>query len=716
MGYRNPVDFALNRDGEMFVYDADMEWDMAAPWYRPTRVNHGVSGGENGWRATSKKWREYFPDTVGAVVDVGPGCPTGVVAGTNAKFPTEYRDAIFLCDWTFATMYSVHLTPKGSSYTGELREFVANTKGSLALTDVQIGADGHMYFTVGGRGGQSYLYRVYYAGNESTALSPPETRGAEARKTRRMLETFHGHPDSKAIATVWPYLGSDDYHHRYAARIALEWQDPKTWADKAYAETNDLAAIHALLGLARSDLEGSLAPTIARLNKVDWNKLDKMGKLALLRTYAVAMSRQGRPDANLVKAIGDKLDPFYPSTDENLNEELCRLLSYLQHPNVVGKTIAYMQTTETKVPEYNRDIMKRNKGYGGRVLQSMDVAPNILNIHLLFCLKEVETGWTMDHRKAYFGELKTLESKQGGNMFKGYIQKIRESAINRVPEKDRVALQYLMGEVKSIDLAKLPKAKGPGVAWTVESALAMLEKEPLQGRSFENGKKMFSAGLCVACHRYGNEGGGIGPDLTNLGKRSDYRSILESILHPSMVVSNQYEQHELKLKDGAMILGQVVTESDTEYGLVQSGFEPLKVTKVAKDKVASKTASTISMMPPALINTMNAEELKDLMAYFVSGGDKRHAAFKTPKAKPGKPLNIELISAVYGVEDDPKKQMDVKAIIQKRLNARDYDFAMSNQLAGKDPAPGVVKTLKLTYKLNGKTITKSVSENAKIPF
>ena len=75
MGYRNPCDFALNRDGEMFVYDADMEWDMGAPWYRPTRINHGVSGGENGWRATSKKWRKYFPDTVGSVLDIGPGLP-----------------------------------------------------------------------------------------------------------------------------------------------------------------------------------------------------------------------------------------------------------------------------------------------------------------------------------------------------------------------------------------------------------------------------------------------------------------------------------------------------------------------------------------------------------------------------------------------------------------------------------------------------------------
>ena len=631
MGYRNPVDLGLNRHGEMFVYDADMEFDIASPWYRPTRITHGISGAENGWRATTKKWRKYFADTVGSVVDIGPGCPTGVVFGTKAKFPTHYRDAMFICDWTFATMYSIHFTPSGSSYTAEKREFLSNTKGSLPLTDVQIGPDGNMYFVVGGRGGQSYLYRVYYKGNESTELSKLDMTGAEARKTRHMLESFHGHADPKALEGAWPYLGSDDYHLRYAARIAIEWQDANSWADKAYNESNDLAAIHALLGLARRDLADSLAPTIKRLNEVDFNKLDKTGKLAFLRTYQVAMSRHGMPPADLKKAAADKLDAFFPAKDDNLNEELCRILSYFEHPSVVAKTIALMKITKTKASEFDAEVMKRSRGRGGVILASMETAPNTLNMHYLFCLKDVKTGWSTDNRKFYFSWVKGLLEKSGGNMFKSYLAEIRRTAIESVPAKDRLALQYLLGDIKNIDLAKLPKAQGPGVAWTVESALDVLNKEPLAGRNFANGKKMFSAGMCVVCHNFAKEGGGIGPDLNNLAKRSDYRSILESTLNPNLVVSDQFEQHELKMKDGSTVLGRVVSEKDGVLSLVQSGFAPNTLTKVNKADVVSTKGSKISMMPPGLINSMNAEELKDLIAYLVSQGNPRHSVYRRPR-------------------------------------------------------------------------------------
>lgn len=636
MGYRNPVDFALNRQGELFVYDADMEYDIASPWYRPTRINHGVSGAENGWRATTQKWRKYFPDTVGSVVDIGPGSPTGVIPGTNAKFPTHYRDALFVCDWTFATMYSIHLTPNGSSYTAEKREFVSNTNGPLSLTDVQIGKDGHMYFCVGGRGGQSYLYRVYYKGTDSTKLSELDNTGAEARATRHMLESFHGHADPKAISTVWPYLSSDDYHLRYAARIAIEWQDTATWAEKACNETNDLAAIHALLGLCRRDLAGSLPAILNRLNAVDFNALDKTGKLALLRTYAVAMSRQGMPTPDLQKAAGDKLDAHFPAKDDNLNEELCRVLSYLEHPSVVAKTVALMKITETKASEFDAEIMKRSDRYGPSILNSMKSAPNTLNMHYLFCLKDVKAGWSMEDRKFYFNWVKDLVSRSGGNQYADFLRNIRETAIEGVPAKERLALQHLLGDIKTIDLATLPKATGPGVEWTVDAALKMLNDKPLVGRDLANGKKMFKAGQCIACHHFGNEGGGVGPDLTNLAKRSDYKSILESIITPSLVVSDQFEQHIFQLEDGQLVVGRIASEDDDELALMKSGLEPTKLTKIKLSDIDARKVSKVSMMPTETINAMNADELKDLIAYFVSQGNGRHAVYKKGKGKRAK--------------------------------------------------------------------------------
>jgi hypothetical protein len=90
-GFRNPFDIALNADGEMFTFDADMEWDLGTPWYRPTRVCHVVSGSEWGWRNNSAKWPVYFADTLPPAVNIGLSSPTGITFGYGAKFPAKYQ-------------------------------------------------------------------------------------------------------------------------------------------------------------------------------------------------------------------------------------------------------------------------------------------------------------------------------------------------------------------------------------------------------------------------------------------------------------------------------------------------------------------------------------------------------------------------------------------------------------------------------------------------
>jgi len=156
-GYRNIFDGAFNRDGELFTYDADMEYDFNTPWYRPTRVNHVTSGSEYGWRNGAGKRPEWYPDNLGAVVNIGPGSPTGVTFGYGAKFPAKYQEALFILDWSWGKLYAVHLKSDGSSYTATREEFLSGAP--LPLTDAIIHPqDGAMYFAIGGRKVQSGLY------------------------------------------------------------------------------------------------------------------------------------------------------------------------------------------------------------------------------------------------------------------------------------------------------------------------------------------------------------------------------------------------------------------------------------------------------------------------------------------------------------------------------------------------------------------------------
>ncbi len=91
---------------------------------------------EFGWRNGAGKWPDYYPDSFGAVVNVGPGSPTGVTFGYGAKFPAKYQNALFICDWSYGKLYAVHLTPDGGSYKGQLEEFITGTP--LPLTDLVI--------------------------------------------------------------------------------------------------------------------------------------------------------------------------------------------------------------------------------------------------------------------------------------------------------------------------------------------------------------------------------------------------------------------------------------------------------------------------------------------------------------------------------------------------------------------------------------------------
>src|SRR5206468_1126774 len=144
-------------------------------------------------------------------------------------------------------LIAVHLVPKGATYTATFENLVCplgltkpgTPKKPLNLTDVVVGSDGAMYFTIGGRNAQAALYRVTYTGTESTAPAQLKNKeGAEDRELRRNLELFHGKQHPLAVEVAWAELDSEDRFIHFAARIAIESQPVDQWKAKALAEKN----------------------------------------------------------------------------------------------------------------------------------------------------------------------------------------------------------------------------------------------------------------------------------------------------------------------------------------------------------------------------------------------------------------------------------------------------------------------------------------------
>jgi putative heme-binding domain-containing protein len=164
----------------------------------------------------------------------------------------------------------------------------------------------------------------------------------------------------------------------------------------------------------------------------------------------------------------------------------------------------------------------------------------------------------------------------------------------------------------------------------VESAAALFPAK-LIGRDFAQGKAMFSATACIFCHRFNGEGAGIGPDISGAGNRYSVKDLLENIIEPSKVISDQYGTEQLTMADGEVIIGRVVAEDSNRYSVMTNPFAPDELARPEIAKVRSRKPYPISMMPAGLANALNPDELKDLVAYLLSGGNPNDPMFAKAK-------------------------------------------------------------------------------------
>ena len=580
-GFRNPYDLAFNRDGELFTYDADMEWDVGAPWYRPTTVIHVVPGGEYGWRQGTNVWPDHFADALPRVVDVGLGSPTGVAFGEQSKFPAPYRHALFILDWAYGRILAVHLTPQGASYTGRVETFL---KGKpLNVTDVLFGPDGAMYFTVGGRGTRSALYRVKWTGaqTEAAVIAADETAPA-LRAQRKSLETLIAPWATDSDGLIVKGLASRDRFVRATAREALERQYAPTFMlmDMKYFAADGLLAAarrrtdsHKFTALNSIDLQLSLVdngPTLANA----------------LRGLQLLLIRHGMYSREAFPKLQKKLEFRFPAKNWPENQLLMELLVYLQSPKAIAGSLALLPTAENDQQR----------------------------LFYLFALRLVKEGWTLEQRRDYLKWLKASEKFAGSHYLPRFITYIRTDALATFTEEERTLLAQEIDALGHVAASEAPALRPEIHKWTLAELTAAIG-EIKRPAAVERGKKLYAEAQCIRCHRQGELGIPFGPDLQHVASRFGMREILDAIVLPSRVIDDKYRSLTLETSNGLVATGYLVGGNAEMFFIAADPLRPTSFQRIPRAEITSRKQSPLSPMPEGLLNGLTAEEVYDLLGY-----------------------------------------------------------------------------------------------------
>lgn len=577
-GLRNPLDIAFNHEGDLFTFDADMERDVGTPWYMPTRVLHVVPGADFGWRRGTGRYPAWYADTLPSVIDIGLSSPTGICFGYGSDFPQKYQDALYILDWSYGRIIAVHLKKSGVSYTAEQEDFV--TGRPLNVTDGCIGPDGAMWFTTGGRGTQSGLYRVSPL---TPTLSPQPAQDLNASSAGRgsQISPSPRPEDEKQQGSLRGEgrgEGPSERFAKHAERLKLEDLPVAQWREKAL-QSGDM---HELLALARVGGKTELDPI---LNMV--MKSAPKPTLDALRVISVAIARHGEPSQK------DELRTWaaYPVDETFLNRELCRLLVYLKSPSVIEKTMPLLKAATS-----SEDLL-----------------------FYPFMLRYLKDGWTLEQRKVAFEALNKAEKMNGASTFFKAISDTRSELAAALKPEEAVQLAAVIQPPKPAALSPHALPGHTFKNWKLEDLEPLLAKMDAKMRNRDSAKDALIRTQCVFCHRVSNDptlpAGVFGPDLAQVSARFNRRDLLDHILNPSKFIDEKFRYVTIKTSDGKTITGSLESEDDERVVLRPNPLAPEK-SEIAKAMIKERTISEISPMPAGLLNSLKAEQILDLLAWF----------------------------------------------------------------------------------------------------
>lgn len=607
-GFRNPYDLDFTADGELFTYDADMEWDIGTPWYRSPRLIHVVSGGEYGWRGGSVKWPVDSPDARPAALEMDAGSPTGVASGHRSNFPEPWRSRLFLGDWAYGRVLAVDLEADGASHVATAHPFLQGRP--FNVTDFAFGPDGEMYLTTGGRGSQSGLYRVRWVGSGSS-VAETSKEVAPAILRRRAMEESHRDASALDQEELFDGLGDADPAIRYAARVGVERAllAARDGEAGAFTETDD-EVVEALLDLPADagGWESALAIMrvgdraeaiggVGRIQEMADEDDSESGRRHLARVLGLLLTRHGPLEPDVRTQLIELIDPIYPTGIYDTDRVLVEVLVALDDPSVIESTLPLIEGADRQETA-------------------------ILFLHALRLQK---SGWDDASRSRIMSALDRAKSYSGGASLPGFVAAIRSDfakTLGPAAAETLAAREAAMKEAAiEVDVRAFVRA------WSVDDFSTHLARVNA-GRDHARGAAMFEALQCAACHKVGDRGIAYGPDLTGVGGRFSAHDLLVAIIDPARDLSDQYAGVLIERGDADPVIGLPITE---EGGVLAVAPDPRTGTlriEIPLSEITSRTP--VTPMAAGLVDTASMDEILDLLAYMRAGGEATDTAFKRP--------------------------------------------------------------------------------------
>ncbi|HEX5026587.1 MAG TPA: c-type cytochrome, partial [Agriterribacter sp.] len=131
----------------------------------------------------------------------------------------------------------------------------------------------------------------------------------------------------------------------------------------------------------------------------------------------------------------------------------------------------------------------------------------------------------------------------------------------------------------------------------------------------ENGKRVFAA-YCTSCHKVGQEGNSIGPELTTIGKKFDKTGLLDAIINPSAAILLGYEPWLINTKDGGSFFGFLISENNQTVTIKDVAGNKQTI---AANKISSRQKQEKSLMPEPAVAGIADQQLADVTAYLLEG-------------------------------------------------------------------------------------------------